>query len=489
MQRLSGTDSLFLAGETPAWHQHVAGLSIIDPDRRRPASASTRSCAASPNGCPLIPKLTWRLREVPLGLHRAGVDRGSRLRRPPPRPAHRRPGAGRPAETAAVVGQILSTQLDRRYPLWEIWYLDGLVNGRVGFLMKYHHCLLDGVAGSGWRRCSSTSSRRRRREQIPPLPDARARAERRVLLLQSARAERDGAVARRAVRRPARAPGLDAVGYALSKRPKPDVSAMVQAPRTSFNRSIGPRRAMAFTSVALDDVKALRQHYDVKLNDIALALCSGALRVYLDDRGELPDADAHRGRARLDARRRRHRRSTIRSPTWSCPLATDVDDPTERLRAISRDTRAAKEMHAALRAHPIGSIGQTAPPWVLAAAMRLAYESHLLSYVPGMMNTIVSNVPGPTFPLYLAGARLTGIFSASVILEGMGVNITVFSFDDRVDFGIHVDPDLVPEPWDLAAARLRRAGRVDGRGRARSNRRRSRTPSGWTRCRRRRHAP
>ena len=84
--------------------------------------------------------------------------------------------------------------------------------------------------------------------------------------------------------------------------------------------------------------------------------------------------------------------------------------------------------------------------------MRLAYESHLLSYVPGMMNTIVSNVPGPDFPLYLVGARLTGIFTASVILEGMGVNITIFSFDDRVDFGIHVDPDLVPEPWDLAAA-------------------------------------
>ncbi len=109
-------------------------------------------------------------------------------------------------------------------------------------------------------------------------------------------------------------------------------------------------------------------------------------------------------------------------------------------------------MSAALRTHPIGSIGHAAPPWVLAAAMRLAYESHLLSYVPGMMNTIVSNVAGPAVPLYLAGAPLTGIFSASVILEGMGVNMTIISFRDRVDFGIHVDPDLVPDPWALAAA-------------------------------------
>jgi len=134
------------------------------------------------------------------------------------------------------------------------------------------------------------------------------------------------------------------------------------------------------------------------------------------------------------------------------PLATDVGDDAERLITIARNTRAAKEMHAALQAHPIGSIGDAAPPWALAAAVRLAYESHLLSYVPGMMNTIVSNVAGPTFPLFVAGARLTGIFSASVILEGMGVNITVFTFADRVDFGIHVDPDLVPDPWLLADA-------------------------------------
>ncbi|HEY5171907.1 MAG TPA: WS/DGAT domain-containing protein, partial [Acidimicrobiia bacterium] len=81
-----------------------------------------------------------------------------------------------------------------------------------------------------------------------------------------------------------------------------------------------------------------------------------------------------------------------------------------------------------------------------------AYETHLLSYVPGMMNTIVSNVPGPPVPLYLAGARLTGIFSASVLLDHMGLNITLFTFRDRVDFGVHADPDLVSDPWAIADA-------------------------------------
>jgi diacylglycerol O-acyltransferase len=450
MQRLSGTDSLFLAGETPAWHQHVAGLSVIDPTGV-PGFSFDAVVRSIGERLPLIPKLTWKLREVPLGLHRAvwTPDPDFDVRRHVRRIGVRAPGG--PRETADVVGQIVSTQLDRRYPLWEIWYLDGLVNGRVGFVMKYHHCLLDGVAGSGMAALLLDFEPSPAKQQIPTLPEPGPEPSDVRLLLQSIvpsatapwRVARYGArVARR---------GVDAVGYALSKRPKPDVSAMVQAPRTSFNHAIGPRRAMAFASVALADVKALRVHYDVKVNDVALALCSGALRIYLDDRGELPARTLTAG---VPVSTRVEGDSSLDNQIsyMVVPLATDIEDPGARVRAIHRHSQAAKEMNAAMRVHPIGSLGQAAPPWMLAAAMRLAYESHLLSYVPGMMNTIVSNVPGPTFPLYLAGGRLTGIFSASVILEGMGVNMTIFSFNDRIDFGIHVDPDLVPEPWDLAAA-------------------------------------
>jgi diacylglycerol O-acyltransferase / wax synthase len=450
MQRLSGTDSLFLAGETPAWHQHVGGLSIIDPSGVAGFAyeAVVRSIGER---LPLIPKLTWKLREVPLGLHRAVwvSDANFDVRRHVRRIGVPRPGG--PRETAEVVGQILGTQLNRRYPLWEIWYLEGLVNGRVGFLMKYHHCLLDGVAGSGMAALLFDFEASPPTRQIPPMPAPEPEPSDACLLLQSLvpSATAPWRVARYGARLARR--GIDALGYARSQRPKPDVSAMMQAPRTSFNHSIGGRRAMSFTSVALDDVKALRRHYDVKVNDVVLALCSGALRIYLDERGELPVRTLTAG-VPVSTRVAGDASLDNQVSYMVVPLATDIGDPTERLRAIHTHTVAAKEMTAAMRVHPIGSIGQTAPPWVLAAAMRLAYESHLLSYVPGMMNTIVSNVPGPAVPLYLAGARLTGIFSASVILEGMGVNMTIFSFGDRVDFGIHVDPDLVPDPWDVAAA-------------------------------------
>ncbi len=450
MQRLSGTDSLFLAGETPAWHQHVAGLSIIDPTGVPGFSFETvvRRIA---DRLPAVPKLTWKLREAPLSLHRAvwvvdpDFDVGRHVRRITV------PAPGGPRETAGVVGRILGEKLDRSRPLWEIWYLDGLVNGRVGFLMKYHHCLLDGVAGSGMAALLLDTEPAPAAQHLSPLPEPEPEPSDVSLFLQSLvpslgapwRLARYGLeLARRVV---------DIAGYAVSLQPKPDVSAMARAPRVSFNQSIGPRRAMAFTSVAIDDMKALCRHYEVKLNDVALAVCSGALRTYLDDRNELPTRTLTAGvpvstRAGGDAVLDNQISYTV------VPLATDIDDPTERLRTIYSHTRAAKELAAALRTHPIQSVGAAAPPWMLAIAMRAAYEVHLLSYVPGMMNTVISNVAGPPFPLYLAGAPLTGIFSASVILEGMGVNITVFSFDGRFDFGIHVDPDLVPEPWELAAA-------------------------------------
>ncbi len=134
------------------------------------------------------------------------------------------------------------------------------------------------------------------------------------------------------------------------------------------------------------------------------------------------------------------------------PLATNIADPEERLRAIVSHTRTAKGVHEAMRANPVGSLADTAPPFVLAALLRLAYEAHVLGYIPGMMNTIVSNVPGPPMAMYMCGARLTGIFSASVLLDQMGLNITLYTFGDRVDFGLHVDPDLIEDPWAIADA-------------------------------------
>jgi diacylglycerol O-acyltransferase len=450
VRRLSGTDSLFLAGETAAWHQHVAGLVILDP-RDAPGFGFETLVRTVGERLPLVPKLTWKVKSVPLGLDRAVWvdDPDFDLRRHIRRLDVAAPGGTR--ETAAAIAPILERQLDRRYPLWELWYLDGMLNDRVGVAMKFHHCLLDGAAGS----VLATLLLDLEPSPPPQLAPAPATANSPPsdvrLLLESVVSVATTPVrtARYAGRMTRRV--IDLGRYALTRGPKPDLGAMLRAPTTSFNAPIGPEREIAFSSVALHDVKALRSPFGAKVNDIVLALCSGVLRAYLLGRDELPTRSLTAG---IPVSTRAEGDTTLDNQLSyiAVPLATDVEDPAERVRAIVRHTRAAKNMSEVLHEHAVGSIAETAPPFVIGGLLRIAYQTHLLSYVPGMMNTIVSNVPGPPMELYLAGARLTGIFSASVLLDHMGLNITLFTFGDRVDFGVHVDPALVADAWSIADA-------------------------------------
>jgi diacylglycerol O-acyltransferase / wax synthase len=450
MQRLSGTDSLFLAGETPTWHQHVGGLVIVDPTGA-PGFGFDELYRTIATRLPLVPKLTWKLKGVPLGLDRAvWVDDPAfdlhrhihRLTVPPP---------GGPRETADAIAPIMSRQLNRRFPLWELWYLDGLVCGRAAVLMKFHHCLLDGGAGS-----VLASLLLDLEPAPPPVPvpetiepqpapsDLRLFFE--ALLPATTAPLRAMRYGLRLTRR-----GVHIGRHVVSHHVSPDLGTMLRAPKTSFNASIGPRRSMAFSSVSIADIHALRQRFGVKFNDVALALCAGALRSYLIDRDELPSRPLSVG---IPVSTRNEGDASLGNQLSyiAVPLPTNIADPEERLHAVVHETQAAKSVYEAMRERSVGSIADTAPPFMIGALLRLAYQSHVLGYIPGMMNTIVSNVPGPPMDLYIAGARLTGIYSASVLLDQMGVNITLYSFGNRVDFGVHVDPDLISEPWAIANA-------------------------------------
>ncbi len=450
MRRLSGTDSLFLAGETPAWHQHIGGLTIIDPTGVADFGFET-VCRTVATRLPLVPKLTWKLKEVPLGLDRAvWVDDPTfDLRRHIHRLQVASPGG--PREIAEAIAPIMGKQLDRRLPLWELWYLDGVGNGRVGLLMKFHHCLLDGSAGGVLASLLLDFTAAPDAIEIPAMPPPEAApSDVRLLvdaLLPSATAPL------RAVRYGMRwaKRGVGLARKLTSGLQAPDMGAMLRAPKTSFNAPIGPRRTMAFSSVAIADVKALRRHYDVKLNDVAVALCAGAIRRYLVDRDELPARSLTVG-IPVSVRASGDTSLDNQLSYLAVPLATNIADPEERLLAIAGHTRTAKGVHEVLRSNPVGSLADTAPPFVVSALLRAAYEAHVLGHVPGMMNTIVSNVPGPPMTMYMAGAPVTGIFSASVLLDQMGLNITLYTFGERVDFGLHVDPDLIEDPWAIAAA-------------------------------------
>ena len=132
------------------------------------------------------------------------------------------------------------------------------------------------------------------------------------------------------------------------------------------------------------------------------------------------------------------------------PLGTDVDDPVERVKAIRAATQSAKAMTEALRARQIQSVGEVAPPLLINAASRALWATNLFSRVPAAMHVTVSNVPGPPFPLYMCGARVSGIYAASVLMANMALNVTCLSYIDRIDFGITVDPDIVRDHWAIA---------------------------------------
>jgi diacylglycerol O-acyltransferase len=448
VRRLGGTDALFLSLETPSWHQHVGGLSIVDPGGRQ--ITFDQFLVRVADRLPYAPKFRWRLKDVPFGLDRPGwVDDDTfDVRRHVRRIGVPHPGGAR--ELGEVVGTLMSTQLDRRRPLWEMWFIEGLAGGKLGVFLKYHHCLLDGVAGASLATVLLDLAPDAAEPLAPlPSPDERRAGPEPSAATLLARTLFDQS--RRPLQLARYATGLAAKGAAavsgMSRHE--DNRAILRAPLTPFNGSIGPRRDLAFASVSMHDVRALKSRHDVKVNDVILALTAGALRRYLEKHDALPRTPLVAA-VPVSTRSAGDAAHDNQISNMFVALATDVADPLERLRAVRRATMNAKAMRDAMGAREIQSLGEVASPLILGTAIRTIYRTSLMSRIPLRINTVVSNVPGPPVPLYMCGGKVVAIFPSSVILEGMGLNVTVVSYLDRVDFGLLVDPDLVPDPWVLA---------------------------------------
>lgn len=446
MKRLNGTDALFLSLETPSWHQHVGGLTILET--KGSSFSFDLLLKRIEERLDFAPKFRWKLRQVPGNLDRPVWvdDPDFDVRQHVRRIAVPSPGGAK--ETAEVAGTLLGIQLDRRRPLWELWCMEGLAGDRVALLMKYHHSLLDGIAGASL----ATVLMDLEPDPAPPTatatdPSAGPTPSDLDLLA--------GAIGRMigSPQRTARF-ALSLAGRGLTivdRMRRPENRKVLQAPVTPFNGTVGPRRSLAFSSVALADVHAIKERHQVKVNDVILALVAGALRSYLLASGELPDAPLVSA-VPVSTRADGNTTQDNQVSSMLVSLATDMDDPVERLLAIYDSSRSAKEMLRAVRARQIQSIGEVASPVLISSLIRAVYATNLMTRMPLRVNTLVSNVPGPPVPIYASGARVLGIYPCSIILEGMGVNTTVMSYVDRVDFGVHVDPDLVPNPWAIADA-------------------------------------
>jgi len=445
---MSAVDAAFLYGETPAWHMHVSAVLVANPATSPDGFSVDELKRRIEQRLHLVPQFRWRLVEVPFGLDRPGwiedpdFDLDAHIRRigvPPP---------GGPEQLGNLIGELVAIKLDRRKPLWEFWVIDGLEDDRIAVLAKVHHSIIDGVSGS--ELAAVLFDLEPSPPETPPpdeprrfeaLPDAAGLFFQGVgdVLLTPWRITR---LAAQSIKQ-----GLTFLGF---QRQSSSPAAPFQAPRTSFNTELTPHRRFTFASVPLDDVKAIRWAFDVKVNDVILALVSGALRRYLESRDELPKTPLI---AQVPVSLRGDDdKSEVGTKVGAmfASLATDVASPALRLLAINDSTKGAKEMQRALAADKIMGITEAAPPALVSLAARMYTAAQLDKRTPPIMNLIISNVPGPPFPLYCAGAEIEALYPMGPLLYGTGVNVTVFSYRDRVDFGFMVCREAVPDPWFLA---------------------------------------
>jgi WS/DGAT/MGAT family acyltransferase len=230
----------------------------------------------------------------------------------------------------------------------------------------------------------------------------------------------------------------------------------LHAPRTIVNRPISPHRRLALSSQSLAEIKRIKNHFGVTVNDVVVAICAGALREWLGGLDELPPAPLV---AMVPV--------SVRTPeevgtfgnrvsTMLVEIPTDEPEPAERLRRANETLRSAKEEHSAMPASAMLEANHVIPPALLARAARVTTVVAARHPSEAPVNTVISNVPGSPVPQYLAGARMRELYPVSAIMDGVGLNLTVWSYDGAVHFGVVADRELVADPWPLAEA-LRRS--------------------------------
>lgn len=443
MERLSGLDAGFLYMETPSLHMHTLKMAVFDP---APGDGRTFEQMRDQIGrrLSLLPPFRRRLVEVPLHFHHPvwiedpDFDLDYHVRRVVlPSPGTRR-------QLDEAVGDIAGLSLDRDRPLWRLHIFEGLDDGSIAVLIKIHHAVADGVAASALLANAMVTS--------PDQPDVAAGEDWSPEAVPSSRRLMTDAL-RDHVRQLLHLPGLllrtmRRIWALLAHRRATDKRTplpMLHTPNTSFNSSLTPHRSFATTSLAFEQVREVRRRYSVTVNDVVLALVGGALRTYLLNGDELPDWPLVAGvpvSADTDAI---PRLGGNRVSNMFTTLATDQADPIARLKTIHEVTGEAKEVQRLLGPDTLADWVQYTPPSPYSWVIRQYSGRRLADRHRPPINVVVSNVPGPREPLFVAGAPLREIYSVGPILEGIGLNVTVWSYCDRLYVGVLACREAMPD--------------------------------------------
>lgn len=445
-RRLTGLDAAFLAAERPGNYLHMMGVLILDPSTVPGGYCFESFREFLVERLPLLAPLRRRLVEVPGGLGpplwvERDVDLDLHVRRAA------LPSPGGPRELAAMAGEMLERPLDRSRPLWEMKLVERLAGDRIALLAKLHHAMMDGLAG-----ISLMASLFATTAQIAPPPEVPRKRPDRVpsrlellagslpwLLRQPLRATRAGAHTALSV--------LKRAGSRASESPAP----ALEIPRSWLNVETTSQRAVAYLSLPLPEMRALGRARDATVNDVLLTVVAGAVRGYLDARDVLSEQPLVAG-VPVAVRKNEDDTRANAVSSVSVGLATDVEDPAARLVAIRDAMAARKRERGRSLGEDLAAWADVPPPLVFSFIADLYLNLHLAERIEPVCNLIVSSVPGPPEPLYLAGARLEGIYPLGPIYSGLALNVTAIGCGDSVDIGLVACRGRMPDLWELADA-------------------------------------
>jgi diacylglycerol O-acyltransferase / wax synthase len=438
--RLTGLDASFLHLEDTSSHMHVAGVMLFGG----PPPPYADLLEAIERRLSLVPRYRQRLAFVPLGQGRPRWvdDPHFNLRYHVRSTALASPGTERQLKDMA--GRVFSQQLDRDKPLWEVWLVEGLEDDRFAVLSKTHHALVDGISGVDIMSVLFDTSPEPAAPTDPgdrwlprPLPS-------RAQLLAEALLERATIPAEigRSVRAVFRGPRRIAEGV---RDAAVGVGAMAwaglnPAPASPYNKSIGPHRRFTWVRADLKDIKAIKNELGGTVNDVVLSVVAGGLGRHLRRRGRNTDGLELKAMVPVSVRSDVERGALgNRVAAMMAPLPVWCQEPVARLDIVSEQLKGLKSGGQAVGAQVLTDLSGFAPPTIMDQASRLMARQRFF-------NLVVTNVPGPQFPLYLLGRRMLETFPMVPLAKNQALGIALLSYDGHINYGLVGDYDLL---WDL----------------------------------------
>ena len=446
LDRLTAIDASFLAQEGPVSHMHIGALVVAEG----PAPRYDDLLDSVRRRLHLVPRYRQRLVFPPASSGRPlwTDDTDFNLEYHVRHTALPSPGSHEQLQN--LCARVFSQQLDRSKPLWEMWLIECLDDGSFGLLTKAHHAMIDGIAGVDLATVlfdlgpEPTPVDESLDPWVPePTPN-------RIGLL---RAGAEGmakasfavtAKALAALRTPDRALGdarvaAEGVGEIVWAGLNP-------APTTPLNVEIGPHRRFASVVSELSDFKAVKNAFGGTVNDVVLAVVAGALRTWLQSRGVRTEGMELRALVPVSVRVQDERgQAGNRLAAMRGPLPVWVSDPVERLEVVREAMADLKESKQAIGAEVLSNVQNFAPPTVLAQASRINFSTRLF-------NLLVTNIPGPQFPLYIAGRKMHTVFPIAFLPKDHALAIAIMSYDGHMNFGLLGDYDAMDDLDELATA-------------------------------------